>query len=62
VRRAIETLERTIGVTGSASRVLREIEDTEREFWPFGDGTDFDSEKAARAGAIPPAPEPALAD
>jgi RNA-splicing ligase RtcB len=46
IRQAIGALESTIGVTGPASRVLREPEDAEREYWPHGDGSDFDREKA----------------
>jgi hypothetical protein len=46
VRLAIETLERMIGVVGLASRVARESEDAEQEFWPLGDGEDFDWERA----------------
>jgi hypothetical protein len=46
VRQAIATLEQTIGVMGPASRALREPEDAEQEFWPFGDGDDFDEEEA----------------
>jgi hypothetical protein len=46
VRLAIETLERSIDVMGPASRVLREPDDAEREFWPLGDGEDFDWDQA----------------
>lgn len=42
VRQGIEALERTIDVTGPASRTLRETDDIEREIWSFGDGKDFD--------------------
>jgi hypothetical protein len=49
VRQAIQTLEQTIGVLGPASRVLREREHAEREFWPFGDGDDFNEEDARDA-------------
>jgi hypothetical protein len=49
IRLAIAILEQTIAVQGPASRVLREREDAEREFWPFGDGDDFDVESAEMA-------------
>lgn len=49
IRQAIETLEKTIGVQGPASRMLREHGDAEGEFWPFGDGDDFDLEDAMDA-------------
>lgn len=48
IRQAIETLERSVGVMGPASRVLREAEDAEAEFWPYGDGADFDRDTAVQ--------------
>lgn len=49
IRLAIETLEGTLHVSGPASRVMREREDVEREYWPHGDGDDFDLEAAVLA-------------
>jgi hypothetical protein len=46
IRRAIATLEAVTGVQGPASRLMREQEDAESEYWPFGDGADFDEEEA----------------
>jgi hypothetical protein len=46
IRLAIATLEQTIGVQGPASRVMREAEDAEAEYWPHGDGEDFDADSA----------------
>lgn len=51
VRQAIQALEETINVQGPASRILREAEDAEREYWPFGDGNDFNLDGALQAEA-----------
>ena len=49
MRAGIQELEGIIGVAGPASRILREHEEIEWEFWPFGDGSDFDEDAAVRA-------------
>jgi hypothetical protein len=46
IRAAIGELEATIGVQGPASRMMREQEEAEAEFWRFGDGDDFDADAA----------------
>lgn len=49
IQLAMKTLETTIAVQGSASRMLRKQGDAESEFWPFGDGDDFNLDDAMDA-------------
>jgi hypothetical protein len=49
MRAGIRELEGIIDVTGPASRILREGEEIEQEYWPYGDGADFDEEAAVLA-------------
>ncbi len=46
VRLAIETLERTLDISGEASRAVGEGEALAGRLWPHGDGDDFDEEAA----------------
>jgi hypothetical protein len=39
-------------VQGPASRLLREQEEAEREYWPHGDGDDFDEDAAYEAEMV----------
>ena len=45
-RSALHALERTVEVSGPASRLLHDQDDLELEFWPYGDGDDFDLDAA----------------